>query len=331
MRLLHRFYDLHTGGGEVVVATIVQAFPEHEHVLVFTRHQESWLSAQLRAARNVRLIKTEAKLVRKLVDQVQPDRLLFHYYPPMKAQDFEGLSADQLSRTFLYSHWYHEVPVVPGLAGYIFPSPFGRSVVEMEIPAGQASVVLNPVREQFFDVSRCAGGPFTVGRHSRDDAIKFSPDFIMLFEQMEIPDLQVRVLGFHPAVETALAKRSFAFKHTYWVMPKNTIPVWRFLRFLDLFVYKTADDFSETCPLVILEAMAAGIPVVAERKGGICDLVQHGETGFLCAESADYKQAVERLYGDAALRQQFSDASREWVREHASLAAFRRGLENVLG
>ena len=40
-------------------------------------------------------------------------------------------------------------------------------------------------------------------------------------------------------------------------------------------------SLEENCPMVVLEAMAAGVPVAAARVGGVPDLVRHGETGFL--------------------------------------------------
>ena len=50
--------------------------------------------------------------------------------------------------------------------------------------------------------------------------------------------------------------------------------------------YASADLFvmpsrTETLGLVLLEAMAAGCPVVACRAGGVPDAVEHGVTGFL--------------------------------------------------
>jgi L-malate glycosyltransferase len=38
----------------------------------------------------------------------------------------------------------------------------------------------------------------------------------------------------------------------------------------------------DNCPMVVLEAMAAGVPVLAARVGGVPDLVTEGETGYLC-------------------------------------------------
>jgi glycosyltransferase involved in cell wall biosynthesis len=40
-------------------------------------------------------------------------------------------------------------------------------------------------------------------------------------------------------------------------------------------------SIEDNCPMVILEAMAAGVPVAASRIGGIPDLVEEGTTGFL--------------------------------------------------
>jgi glycosyltransferase involved in cell wall biosynthesis len=47
-------------------------------------------------------------------------------------------------------------------------------------------------------------------------------------------------------------------------------------------------SYSEAMPLVLLEAMACGVPVVATAVGGVPELVEHGATGYLAREN-DYE------------------------------------------
>lgn len=56
----------------------------------------------------------------------------------------------------------------------------------------------------------------------------------------------------------------------------------------------------ENCPMVVLEAMAAGVPVAASRAGGIPDLIEEGVTGMLFdpADPAGMCEAVEKLLAD---------------------------------
>jgi L-malate glycosyltransferase len=87
---------------------------------------------------------------------------------------------------------------------------------------------------------------------------------------------------------------------------------------------------SEGIPLTLIEGMAAGLPVLATRVGGIPEVVVEGETGLLApAGDADALAAqVLRLAEDRDLRERLGRAGRERARtsfdEGRMIAAYDR-------
>ncbi|MES2995298.1 MAG: glycosyltransferase family 4 protein [Verrucomicrobiota bacterium] len=77
--------------------------------------------------------------------------------------------------------------------------------------------------------------------------------------------------------------------------------------------------FEDNCPMVVLEAMAAGIPVAASRVGGIPDLVEDSVTGLLFNPEAneEIRSAIRRLVMDPAMRIRMGEAG-----SNAAMARF---------
>jgi glycosyltransferase involved in cell wall biosynthesis len=104
----------------------------------------------------------------------------------------------------------------------------------------------------------------------------------------------------------------------------------------DAFVFPSS---TETLGLVLLEAMAAGCPVVGANRGGIPDIVTDGDNGCLYEpEGADggaasLTAAVQRLLGDATERQALRLAARREAERwdwHGATQQLRRYYQRVL-
>lgn len=89
-------------------------------------------------------------------------------------------------------------------------------------------------------------------------------------------------------------------------------------------------SLEDNCPMTVLEAAAAGVPVVAANVGGVPELVADGKTGLLCdpLNAASMAAAVEKILKQPAAAQAMADEARRVARErfHPTVIA-RRHLE----
>ena len=100
----------------------------------------------------------------------------------------------------------------------------------------------------------------------------------------------------------------------------------------DLFVLPSVtagDGDQEGTPTVLLEAQAAGLPVVSTWHSGIPEVVRHEQTGVLVNEHdpRGLAAAVARLLGDAGMRRRMADGGRRLVEEQFDIRRLNRRLE----
>lgn len=90
----------------------------------------------------------------------------------------------------------------------------------------------------------------------------------------------------------------------------------------------------EGMPNVVMEALAAGVPVVATRVGGVPELVENGRGGFLAqpGNPETLSQPMRQLMAlSAHQRQQMGVSGREHVTSHYSLAAMAERWISLYG
>jgi glycosyltransferase involved in cell wall biosynthesis len=110
---------------------------------------------------------------------------------------------------------------------------------------------------------------------------------------------------------------------------RHDIP--RLLAAMDVFALSSR---LEGLPLCALEAMAAGLPVVATAVGGLPGLIEDGVTGFLVpsGDEAALARALAKLRGDPALARAVGEGGRAHVRRlYARDAMVRRYLDLYAG
>ncbi|HXJ38174.1 MAG TPA: glycosyltransferase, partial [Bryobacteraceae bacterium] len=87
----------------------------------------------------------------------------------------------------------------------------------------------------------------------------------------------------------------------------------------------------EGFPLSVLEAMRAGLPVVASRVGGIAEAVEHGETGLLvqAGDPDAFERSLSTIVNDRALRMRMGAAGRAKYEREFTIGAMLRKTQQV--
>jgi glycosyltransferase involved in cell wall biosynthesis len=152
-----------------------------------------------------------------------------------------------------------------------------------------------------------------VGRLTRDKGI---PESMQAFLQLDelFPDLRLLLVGcFEDEDPLPVGIRRTLETHEHVIFAGAVQDTPAFYAIADIVVLPS---HREGLPTVILEAQAAGKPVVGARATGIVDLIADGETGLLfpVGDVPALIKALARLVSDKALASKLGLASQEQVK-----------------
>lgn len=163
---------------------------------------------------------------------------------------------------------------------------------------------------------------FNVGIIGRITPLKGHLHFIKAMARISrvVPRLKIWIVGDAPASKEAykeelqiLVRRLGLWHCTEFLGTQRDIP--GILEHLDLLVLATTTH--EAFGRVVVEAQAAGVPVVATKVGGVIDIIEDGKNGLLVppADATSMAEAVMRIFKDTQFARELAENAYLKVKE----------------
>lgn len=199
------------------------------------------------------------------------------------------------------------------------------------IPNGvEASRASDVSRAELLDELNCPPDARLIGVVSRLAPEKRVKDLIWAADLLRVlhDNLRLLVIGDGPERATLETFASLAsdLDHVRFLGPRDD--VWRIMPHLDVLWNGSGYEGQSNA---VMEAMAAGVPVVASDIPGNRELVVPGETGFLVpiAGRAARARTTDQLFNDAALAARLGAAGKRRMLEHFSVEENLRRHEEL--
>lgn len=262
---------------------------------------------------------------------------------------FGGRSVRRLARAAtgakIVMHLHSRILEPQGLTPVYFSARGADAVVAVS-QAVADRVIDGPARVIYAGVTVRPGDPPALSRRSTSEIILGTAGRLVELKGMEylltaaaalrreFPALQVEIAGSGPQrakLETAVARAGLQehVRFLGWIDDLSSVlPRW------DAFVMPSLE---EGFPIAALDAMAAGLPVVATSVGGVPELIVDGKTGWLVPprDAEALASRLRLLLLNPELRVTMGTASYAHVRDHFSAAqmteSFARLYDELLG
>lgn len=335
MRILHLIPDLGLGGAQRLLTDVAAAMDRERYRLDVVHWGEpSTLQAELeRLGIPVHRLEGAPSLLRlarafgRQVRRVRPDVVHTHLFdadligiPAARALGVRRCCASVHSFSFFTARrhrWRYRWLLGPLVGRFLAVSRALADylVRECRLPASRVQVVANGV-----NTARFAPGPsptprsspgLAVGVLTRLDARKGLSYLLRAMAELrsDLPDARL-LIGGDGEARSALEREADSLGLTERVEFAGAVnDAAQFYRRLDLVVLPSLD---EAFGLVVLEAMAAGLPVVGTQVGGIPEILEDGVQGRLVApaDSQALAGAIRELCRDPLRRGQMAEQAR---------------------
>lgn len=207
-----------------------------------------------------------------------------------------------------------------------------RSIFDEVYAASRIFVVYNGIADQKMDVPRLECSALYLSNISRPKGVLYAVKAVAELSEVGIK-VRLRIAG--EVADDAL------FNEINRIQRENNLEIdylgvvegvnkWQALSSSKLLVFTPIED--EGQPLVVIEALSCGLPIVATSKGCIGKMVENGKNGIIvnAASSQEIASAVKRLLADKCLYEKYSTRSRSIYLEKHTLEAMRSRLDKVL-
>lgn len=307
--------------------TMVRAYPEHRHVVVFLFHDpektSTYLLAEFRNAGAEIVLGPGKPLCWHHISKFDPAMVIVNNgHPDYLHSDLAAL----LMRDKVLVSYSHDLDIACPSTFNIWNSDF-----TMRLHDGQSRDTPTIVMGSFIDtapfaaIEREYGDRIITGMLTTGPArfhVKLTADLLILFMRIRMrhPDMKFIV----PNANRVLALPEWCSSPDY-----TQRSVEQFYSDVDIFVHYTKKTSSDGWGRPVTEAMASGLPVVAERRGGVVEQIEDGVDGFLCDTNDEFVERIDQLYADPALRRRIGEAAKAKAVERFGIPAIRDTLKDV--
>lgn len=200
-------------------------------------------------------------------------------------------------------------------SAFVFQSAFQQQILENRLDRHQYRPELGHLIHGAFcwdawdyaPLAREPGTPFVVGRAARPDPAKWSSH---IFDALDpVPNVQAICLGADERVRRQVGRRKYAE-----VLAPGAMPTRLFYNKLHAMICYNSTA-KENWPRVGLEAMACGVPLVADGHWGWEEMIRHGETGFLAQRTSEFTEYLRLLEADEAIRLRIAQQARRSLKQ----------------
>jgi glycosyltransferase involved in cell wall biosynthesis len=299
------------GGSGLWVLDAVRSLPEWAHDVIHLNPPADPALCRRFAALGVGL-RYETRVTPALVEELAPEILVLSNTEPERIDGPPWRWLLQRQPTISVHHSYVQ-PWIAGADADMFVSRFLMSHYR-PLPATRRTWLLPPGihTADYARIERGTGrGPVRVGRISSRNAAKYPPELLSILEAVGCPAVVVGGAKHYPQADRA----QFDFPEVGERTPVEILSA------IDVFIYRT--NLTETWCRAVTEAMAAGLPVVAEKKGGIVEQIEDGVDGFLCDSDAEMVERTKQLVRDPQLRMEMGMRARAKAVANFDVAQFR--------